>query len=303
MDVLASLLEHVRADRALFSQATLDPTWAVDLTSDAPLVLIVVAQGEVSVHAGGLTETLRAGDAAVLAGDRRLAVGGAADARPRPAPEGASVAWPDLASRLQPCTGDPEGPAVLVVGAYHVVGPTSARLVAALPPIAVVRDEGDLCPPMDLLYAELGRDKPGQSAVLDRVLDLLLITTLREWFDRSDVDPPAWCQALGDPVIGPALRALEARPAHPWTVARLAAEVGVSRATLARRFTALVGEPPMGYLTRWRLTRAVDLLRRTDASVDAIARQVGYESGDALAVAVKRVYGVRPGAFRTRTAA
>ncbi len=159
-------------------------------------------------------------------------------------------------------------------------------------------DEGELCPALELTFAEVGRDKPGQQAVLDRLLDLLLLTTLREWFDRPDVVPPAWYRALDDPIVGTALRLVHDAPAQPWTVGTLAAAVGVSRATLARRFTDLVGEPPMTYLTSWRLSLAADLLQRTDATVDAIARQVGYVSGYGLSVAFKRVYGTRPSDHR-----
>jgi AraC-like DNA-binding protein len=95
-------------------------------------------------------------------------------------------------------------------------------------------------------------------------------------------------------VIGRALRLMQHNPAHPWTVAALAGQIGVSRAALARRFTELVGEPPMSYLTGWRLAIAADLLREPEATIDAVARQVGYSSGFALSAAFKRVRGVSP---------
>jgi AraC-like DNA-binding protein len=87
-------------------------------------------------------------------------------------------------------------------------------------------------------------------------------------------------------------------PARPWTVATLAAAARVSRATFARRFTELVGEPPMSYLAGWRLSLAADLLARTDATVEAVAHQVGYGSAFGLSVAFKRVHGTRPTALR-----
>ena len=87
---------------------------------------------------------------------------------------------------------------------------------------------------------------------------------------------------------------LHHHPAEPWTVASLAAEIGVSRAALARRFTELVGEPPMTFLTGWRLALAADLLREPDATIGAVARQVGYSSPYALSTAFKRAYGVSP---------
>ena len=105
---------------------------------------------------------------------------------------------------------------------------------------------------------------------------------------------PAWYRALGDPVVGRALRVLHEEPARAWTVDTLAAQAAVSRATFARRFTELVGESPRAYLTRWRLSLAADLLQATDLTVEAVARKVGFQSGFGLSVAFKRVHGTRP---------
>lgn len=91
-----------------------------------------------------------------------------------------------------------------------------------------------------------------------------------------------------------ALRMLHNNPAHPWTLADLAAACGTSRATLARRFAELVGEPPMSFLAGWRLSLAADLLRKPDATIGAVARQVGYGSPFALSTAFKRFHGVSP---------
>jgi AraC-like DNA-binding protein len=151
-----------------------------------------------------------------------------------------------------------------------------------------------------LLAEELQHEGPGQEVVLDRLLDLLLITALRSWLDGPDARAPGWYAATGDPVVGPALRLLQHNPAHPWTVRDLAAKVGVSRAALARRFTELVGEPPIAYLTTWRLTLAADLLREPDATLASVARRVGYATPFALSAAFKRVRGVSPAEYRAR---
>jgi AraC-like DNA-binding protein len=149
-------------------------------------------------------------------------------------------------------------------------------------------------PLVALLSEEMAKDEPGQEVMLDRLLDLLLITVLRAWFTRQEAAAPAWYRAYSDPVVGRALRMLHNDPARPWTVASLAAETGVSRAALARRFTELVGEPPMAYLTGWRLALAADLLREPDATVGSVARRVGYSTPFALSAAFKRVRGVSP---------
>lgn len=100
-------------------------------------------------------------------------------------------------------------------------------------------------------------------------------------------------------MVAEALRLLHDDPAHPWTVAELATGIGASRATLARRFTAAVGEPPMAYLAGWRTALAADLLRRTDATVGSIARKVGYANAFALSVAFKRRRGTTPTEHRS----
>ena len=151
---------------------------------------------------------------------------------------------------------------------------------------------------MGLLAEEIVKDDPGQEAVLDRLLDLLLIAVLRAWFAREDADAPGWYRAYSDPVVGRALRLIHDDPARPWTVAELAAEAGVSRAALARRFTELVGEPPMTFLTDWRLSLAADLLLEPDATIGSVAHQVGYSTPFALSTAFKRVRGISPRQYR-----
>jgi AraC-like DNA-binding protein len=142
---------------------------------------------------------------------------------------------------------------------------------------------------------------PAQEMVLDRLLDLLLVSVLRSWLAAPDAGVPGWYRAESDPVVGPALRLMHDDPAHPWTVAELAARTGASRASLARRFAGLVGEPPMAYLTGWRITLAADLLRQADATIGAVARQVGYGSAFALSAAFKRERGVSPQEYRRQS--
>ncbi len=135
--------------------------------------------------------------------------------------------------------------------------------------------------------------------MLDRLLDLLVISGLRSWFGRPDAQPPAWFAAHADPVVGVAIELLHESPERPWTVGELAAAVGLSRAALARRFHDAVGEPPMTYLTGWRLALAADLLLEPGATVGAVSRQVGYASPFTFSTAFKRAYGHSPAAHRT----
>ena len=131
--------------------------------------------------------------------------------------------------------------------------------------------------------------------MLDRLLDLLLIAALRAWFARPDAAAPGWYRAHADPVVGHALRLLHDDPAHPWTVAELAAEAGVSRAALARRFTELVGEPPMTLPRPAGGSRSRPTCCSSRATtIGSVAGQVGYGSPYALSTAFKRVRGVSP---------
>ncbi len=183
-----------------------------------------------------------------------------------------------------------------MTGSYALDGEVSLRLLRALPRLLVLAADEWSCPLVPLLADEIVKDEPGQEAVLDRLLDLLLIAVLRAWFARPEAQAPAWYRANGDPIVGPALRLLHHEPARPWTVASLADAVGVSRATLARRFAELVGEPPMAFLTDWRIALAADLLREPGATIASVAEQVGYSSAFALSAAFKRVRGISPAA-------
>jgi AraC-like DNA-binding protein len=191
-----------------------------------------------------------------------------------------------------------DDPTALLSGNYQLKGDLSARLLDVLPPVLVLRKgewDGAL---LSLVATEIVKDAPGQQMVLDRLLDLLLVSVLRAWFARPEAQAPAWYRAQSDPVVGVALRLLHEQPAHGWTVAALAAKAGVSRAALARRFTELVGEPPMTYLADWRIDLAARLLRDPDATLGAVARRVGYADGFALSAAFKRLRGMSPAAYR-----
>jgi AraC-like DNA-binding protein len=187
-----------------------------------------------------------------------------------------------------------EGTTVMLNGTYELESEVSRRLLTALPPVIVLPADAWESPLVPLLAEEIVKDDPGQEAVLDRLLDLLLIAALRAWFARPEAEAPAWYRAYSDPVVGQALRLIHNDPAHPWTVAELASETGVSRAALAGRFAGLVGEAPMSFLTQWRLTLAADLLLEPGATIGAVANQVGYSTPFALSTAFKRVRGVSP---------
>jgi AraC-like DNA-binding protein len=307
MDALASLLTGPRAQGAFLLRSILESPWSLRIQDRAPLALISVVSGVAwVVRDSDAPVVLRPGDVAIVRGPDPYTVADDPATPPQaiihPGDRSTTVDGQELCAEMdlgvRTWGHSLDGSTVLLTGAYHMTGEISQRLLNALPALVVLRAESWDCPLVPLLNHEIVKDEPGQEVVLDRLLDLLLIAVLRTWFSRPEAQAPAWYRALADPVVGPAMRLLHNNPAHPWTVATLAAKTGVSRAALSRRFTALVGEPPMAYLTGWRLALAADLLREPDATVAAVARQVGYSSPFALSTAFKRVRGVSPREYR-----
>jgi AraC-like DNA-binding protein len=307
MDSVAGLLDGPRARGAFLLRSVLDPPWSMRIEDEAPLTLVALVRGEAWVIPDdGERRALQAGDVAILRGPDPYVVADDPATAPQVLilpgqrcvlPDGRELTgMDDLGVRTW--GNSPDGETMMLTGTYQWRSETSQRLLDALPAHVVVRGDSWENPLIGFLAEEIARDEPGQEAVLDRLLDLLLIAALRAWFARDEAAAPGWYRAQGDPVVGPALKLIHNNPAHPWTVASLAQATGVSRAALARRFTALVGEPPMTFLTGWRLTLAADLLREPGATVGSVAPQVGYSSAFALSTAFKRVRGMSPAVHR-----
>ncbi|MFD9288933.1 AraC family transcriptional regulator [Streptomyces sp. NPDC060030] len=200
-----------------------------------------------------------------------------------------------------------DGPVTVVLcGAYRLDPSRAHPLLLTLPDLIHLPARAGGYPALssavDLLAAEVANPLPGADAVVPALLDALLLYILRLWFDEPS--PPGstsgWAAALNDPPVSAALEAIHRNPGWPWTVATLAAESGLSRASFARRFSLLIGQPPLGYLTWWRMTTAARLLRTSDAPLRSIASQVGYTSEFAFANAFKRTHGTAPGTYRRK---
>ena len=318
MDPLVDLLAGPRARGAFVLRCELTAPWSLRVHDGAPLTVVAVVSGSAwVVPEGAAAQVIGPGDVAVLRGPAPYVV---AD---EPATPVQALIGPD-----QRCTtvegvrvplgwrgtrvwgnsddGSGGGGTRMLTGTYARHGALGRRLLQALAPLTVVRGGGatGAVPAVSALLArEVAHAAAGQEAVLDRLLDLLLVAALRTWFDSGDGAAPGWYTAAADPVVGPALHLLQDRPQQAWTVEALAREVASSRATLARRFTRLVGEPPMAYLTTWRLDLAADLLLEPGATLGAVARRVGYGSPYALSAAFSRRFGVSPSEHRAAGAA
>jgi len=198
---------------------------------------------------------------------------------------------------------EPYGTRILCAS-YRLDPAVATPLLTLLPTLIQPHtDPGDpLTDLVRLLAHEIQQPRPGTATALNRLLDLMLIHILRAWLAEADPHrlQPSWLAALRDPTIAAALTALHDDPAHPWTAQTLASHIAVSRATLARRFTAMVGDTPNAYLTRWRMELAAHRLRSTADPIAPIARSVGYTSEYAFNRAFARVHHLTPGRYRAR---
>ena len=309
MDPIAGLLDGPRARRAFLLRCTMDPPWALHIRDEAPLSLVAVLRGRACfvVDGGGEPCLLSPGDVAILLGPDHYLFADDPSTPPQAiilpdqrctTPDGQEI--PQMRSfGVRRWGNAADGATEVLTGTYNAEGEVSRRLLDALPSRLVLRRDEWQTPVLGLLAAEMLRDDVGQDAVLDRLLDLLLIDAVRAYFSRAELAAPGWYRAQRDPVVAQAVRLLQESPAEPWTVGTLAREARVSRATLARRFADVVGQPPMEFLTQWRVTLAADLILDPAETVASVARAVGYSSPYALSAAFKRVRGVSPHQHRT----
>lgn len=278
MDPLSDMLAGIRAEEAAVDRV--EPGRHCALGDGSPLTMLTVVRGDVLLTGqDGAERKVRAGSTAIVRGPEPFHVSDAADA-------------------------GPDGPAAFVHGTYRKLRPRHERLLRTLPRTLVLDEErvDDVLWLRGLDDALARLHQPGGQSLVDRVLDWGLVCTLSCWFDRQGAAAPDWYRGALDPVTGPALEALHERPAERWTVGALAAAAGVSRAHFAKRFTEVMGRPPLAYLTEWRMCLAEDLLADPDLSVAAVAKTVGYADPFAFSTAFKRLHGRSPREFRARAA-
>ncbi|MBP6995090.1 MAG: AraC family transcriptional regulator [Phycicoccus sp.] len=302
MDELGAFFDGPRARRAFTLRALLAAPWSIEVRDEAPLAVVVVAAGGAWLRVGTGDEIpLHPGDVALVRGPHGYAVadtpGAPATVIVLPGQQCVSPAGESLSAAMtlgvNTWGNSPVGETCLLVGAYHGDGELGQRLTDALPEVAILRAGEWDDAVVALLTAELPSTALARDVVLDRLLDVLVVTAARAWFARPDADRPTWA-AYDDPLVAQAVAAMQDAPERPWTVDSLARSVGLSRAAFARRFHVSVGEPPMTYLTRWRMALAADLLRESGASVTSVANAVGYATPFAFSTAFKRHYGRSP---------
>lgn len=321
IDILSDVLRTVKLTGALFFPLRASSPWTNEVPpapAFAP-ALLPAAQHVVSYHivtGGGCWATLRqgppvrleTGDVLVVPHGDRYVMSSEPDARGG-APADATLSFfREMASGSAPVVvteggGGPDG-AALVCGflgcdlrPFNPVLGALPRLVH-LPHRREARDR--LHTLVEFALAESRERRSGAQCVLLRLSELLFVEVIRRYVDRLTVGQSGWLAGLRDPMVGHALALLHDRPAEGWTLERLAKGVGASRSALADRFTHFVGDPPMRYLTQWRIQLAARLLSDGTAKVSAIASDVGYESEEAFSRSFKKLVGVSPVSWRRR---
>jgi AraC-like DNA-binding protein len=197
-----------------------------------------------------------------------------------------------------------KGIEVQVLCGSFTLGPGADHpLLRALPRLLHVRGDGEHAPEwlqstLRFLSAEVRKPGIGTEAVVSRLIDLIVVQSVRAWVATQVDDRAGWIAALRDGQISKVLGLMHKYPERPWTVSTLAHEVGMSRATLARRFRELLEETPLAYLSRWRLQAAANLIRRESLTLGEVAARVGYQSEASFSRVFLQAMGQRPGAYR-----
>lgn len=316
MDVLSDLLTTVRLQSAVHFCPELSAPWGIKvLTQSDRATFYLISRGSCYLEMAELPAPV-----SLVGGDLVMLPHGSAhvlrDRLQTPAIPLAEVI-------KECCSTDPHKAVkhggggemtALVSGHFKFENRMTNYFLLTLPPLIHIRvEDGYIVPWLDMtlkfLASESTSDIPGAQIVMTRLTDVLFIQILRAHI-ASEAKQGSRCKnkanmlrALVDPLMGKALQLIHQQPDHPWTVAKLAEQIGLSRTGFAVRFTKIAGIAPLDYVRKWRMLKASDLLYQGEKSIDEIAIQVGYESGAAFSKAFKRELGVSPGLYRKEGAA
>jgi AraC-like DNA-binding protein len=303
VDPLGEALHFLRMNGVLYSRAEFSEPWGMELPPIPDCLMFhVMISGRCWLDVEGAElSLLQQGDLALVPhgqGHRLLSEPGAA------APHLFEVPREEVSEHYEIIRHGGGGAATrMVCGVVRFDEPAAQQLIQLLP--EVIRVEASNSPEMEwiqttlrLMAAEARDVRPGGETVTTRLADILVIQAIRSWIAQDAVAQTGWLGALQDKQIGPAISLVHREPGRPWTVASLADEVAMSRSAFAARFTELVGEPAMQYVTRWRMHVALTRLKDDDAPLGELAGRLGYQSEAAFSRAFKRFIGVSPGAAR-----
>jgi AraC-like DNA-binding protein len=309
MDPLSDVLRAVRLTGAFFYAAEAIEPWSLSVapaqelsprplpSADHLIAYHIMTSGSCWVGVEGHEQVLlQPGDAIVFPhGDAHLA----SSTKGRRDP-GRYTAAPESPLRTVHVGAGDGARASLVCGFLGCDARPYNPLLAALPRSLHARGiaSGWLAEFPRQVMEEAWHGRVGGATMLTRMAELMFVEVVRRYMEGLSPTQPGWLAGLRDPVVAPALAALHARPAHPWTLTELAKAAATSRTVLTERFSQTVGMPPMQYLTEWRLQLAAERLATGSAKVAAIGADVGYESEAAFSRAFKRMTGHAPAAWR-----
>jgi AraC-like DNA-binding protein len=315
MDALSDVLSSVKLFGAVFFNAEFSAPWGFSAPVSSKLTELIAPGAEqfVLFHLvveGGAVVELRDGSSTELSpGDIVIFPHGDAH---HMYSRGARRPFPNYginakfrARELSPLRAGGGGELSRFVCGYMTCDPHLCRpILGGLPPVLKVNIRADrsghwLENSILHLVEEAASGRVGSEAMLAKLSEALFVDTLRRYVASLPAGQTGWLAGTRDPIVGKSLGLLHNRVAHPWTLAALAEEVGISRSALVERFTRYLSEPPMTYLTRWRLQLAARSLEKTSRGVAEIAGEVGYESEAAFNRAFKREFGRPPGRYRS----
>lgn len=316
MDAFSQILSGVKLNGAVFFTAEFSAPWGLSTPASdtmaatiAPGVehlvlyhLVIEGRAVIELTDGQCTE-LMPGDVVIFPhGDPHHMSSGHELTRPFP---NYGILAKIKARDLSPLRAGGGGEISRFVCGYMTCDPYLSRpILSGLPPVFKVNIRADrsgiwLENSILHLVEEAASGRIGSEAMLAKLSEALFVDTLRRYVAGLPAQQTGWLTGARDPIVGKSLGLMHSRIAHPWTIADLADEVGISRSALVERFTRYLSEPPMTYLTRWRLQLAARSLERTSRGVAEIAADVGYESEAAFNRAFKREFGQPPGRYRS----
>jgi AraC-like DNA-binding protein len=305
VDVLSDVTQAIRLKGLISGGLELAAPWGMGVPERGHPCFYAVARGSCVVDVEGVkgTYSLAGGDLFFLPRSHAHVIRDTRRTRPQDYEKVMALASHDgrPASR-----GEGNGAVTaLVAGCFSLDTGPRHPLLASLPDVIHLRADrrqsaGGLDATLQFIASEAASRSPGVTTVLSRLADILFVQIIRAHVAETGEHSGPWLRALADPQISLALQRIHAQPDAPWTVESLAREAAMSRSAFAARFTELVGEPVLAYLTRWRMVKAREWLAAPGVSVSEVASRVGYTADAAFAKAFKRVVGMGPGAFRKK---
>jgi AraC-like DNA-binding protein len=304
MDILTDVLNTLELKGWLSSRRELTPPWRYDFAASKDSMFHVLSFGGAYLHVEGEARPIRVEDGDVVL----FPTGHPHSLYDHPTSPLTRLVHLDYNPKRghQVVNHEGEGPKLLMLcGAFHFEYPNDFPLLHRLPKLIHIpgvqgRMEQGLADIVHFLARESASQQPGAEVMLRRLTELLFIQVIRLWSTQQAKASVGWVGALRDQPISAALGLIHESPGHRWTVKELAETAALSRSAFSARFTELVGEPPMTYLTRWRMLRATRLLKN-EVRIETIADLLGYESEAAFRKAFKREIGIPPAQYRKRS--